>query len=156
MEKSKQTSAPFYAEGLKFSCKRCSSCCRYDSGYVFISENDLKRLLSALRMDRDSFLKTYCRWVQNWNGDEVVSLKEKSNKDCILWDDGCKVYEARPLQCVSFPFWETIVSSKEAWEIAAASCPGMNVGVLHSKEEIESSLETRSEQPTINRVGGDE
>jgi len=156
MGKSRHASAPFYAEGLKFSCKRCSSCCRHDSGFVFISENDLKKLTFALKMDRDSFLKTYCRWVPNWNGDEVVSLKEKSNKDCIFWDNGCKAYETRPLQCITFPFWEAIVSSNEAWEIAATGCPGINSGELHSVEEIERSIDMRMEQPIINRAGGDE
>jgi len=156
MDISKQSSAPFYAEGLKFSCKRCSSCCRHDAGFVFISEIDLKKLTSALKMDKNSFLKTYCRWVQNWDDNQVISLREKSNKDCIFWDNGCKVYEARPHQCISFPFWEAVVSSKEAWEIAATGCPGINSGVLHSREEIESSLETRYEQTIIKRTGGDE
>jgi len=146
----------FYAEGLKFSCKRCSTCCRYESGFVYISENDLCKLLSAVKMNRDNFLKTYCRWVTDWRDDEVVSLKEKANKDCIFWDDGCKVYEARPLQCITFPFWESILSSSEAWEIAASSCPGMNSGTLHTLEDIEKILEKREGQMTIKRAGGEE
>jgi len=152
----KRAAAPFYAGGLKFSCKRCSNCCRYESGFVFISENDLKKLLLAVKMDRDSFLKTYCRWVVDWRGDEVVSLKEKSNKDCIFWDNGCKVYEARPLQCVTFPFWESILSSSEAWEITASDCPGMNSGDLHSLEDIEKKLEKREGHMIIKRAGGEE
>jgi len=147
--------ALFYADGLKFSCKRCSSCCRYDSGFVYLSEGDIKNLLSALKMDRNNFLKTYCRWVTNWKGDEVLSLKEKSNKDCILWNDGCTVYTGRPLQCITFPFWESIVSSVEAWEIAAVSCPGINNGQLHSQKAIGRDIELRASEPIINRTGGD-
>ena len=162
MEKSRQTErmtpekAPFYAKGLKFSCKRCSSCCRYDSGFVFISENDLKRLSAALKMDKDGFIKTYCRWVPSVSENERLSLREKSNKDCILWDNGCTVYESRPVQCVSFPFWESVLSSNEAWEMAASACPGMNCGTLHSEEEILAAKEMRKGQMIINRAGGDE
>jgi Fe-S-cluster containining protein len=147
------TDAPFYASGLKFSCKRCSSCCRYEAGFVFLSEKDLEKLIRAQEMDRNSFLKTYCRWVTDWNGKKVLSLKEKSNKDCILWDSGCTVYASRPLQCVSFPFWESIVSSQQAWEIAATGCPGMNSGALHKASEIGEYVKMRSDEPVIYKKG---
>lgn len=145
---------PFYASGLKFSCKRCSSCCRYDSGNVFLSEKDLENLILALNMERNSFIGTYCRWVTDWKGDEVLSLKEKSNNDCILWNDGCTVYSARPLQCVTFPFWESILVSAENWELAAAGCSGMNSGDLHSEKKITEYSKTRALEPIINRARG--
>ena len=107
-------------------------------------------------MNRDSFLKTYCRWVTDWRGDEVISLKEKANKDCVFWDNGCKVYEERPLQCVTFPFWESVLSSSKNWEIAASDCPGMNSGALHSLEDIEKTLEKREGHTIIKRAGGEE
>ena len=146
---------PFYASGLKFSCKRCSACCRYDSGFVYLSENDLERLLAAMKMDKSEFIQVYCRWVSaGWNDGEVLSLREKSNKDCILWDNGCKVYMSRPLQCSTFPFWENILSSSESWEIAATGCPGINSGDLHTKSAITETLNLRSCAPIIDRTGG--
>jgi len=145
----------FYASGLRFSCKRCSACCRYESGFVFLSEEDLKKLMTALKLDRKSVLSIYCRWVTNWKGDETLSLKEKSNKDCILWDRGCTVYDARPLQCVTFPFWESVLASEEAWKIAASGCPGINSGQHHTEETISRHLKSRDSQPVINRIGGE-
>jgi Fe-S-cluster containining protein len=147
------TNMPFYASGLKFSCKRCSSCCRYDSGYVFLSENDLEELLAELKMEKNRFIKTYCRWVTDINGSEVLSLREKSNKDCILWDSGCLVYSVRPLQCRTFPFWKSVVASAQAWETAASGCPGMNNGILHSGEAIGRCIELRASQKIINSIG---
>jgi len=142
--------APFYANGLKFSCKRCSACCRYETGVVFLSEKDLEKLAAGQKMDRGGFVKTYCRWVSYFQG-EVLSLKEKANKDCIFWDSGCTVYEGRPLQCRTFPFWESIVISEKAWEIAATGCPGMNCGVLHTASEIDRYVKMRVSEPIINR-----
>jgi len=151
------TGTPFYASGLRFSCKRCSSCCRYDAGYVFLSENDLKKLIAELKMDRDSFIKAYCRWVKDsHNGKEVLSLKEKSNKDCILWDSGCLVYMARPVQCSTFPFWKSIVASKQAWQIAATGCPGMNTGELHSEKTIDQIIEKRTSEAIIVKQEGNQ
>jgi Fe-S-cluster containining protein len=144
----------FYVDGLKFSCKRCSSCCRYDQGFVYLSKKDLKNLSSALKIDEENVISEYCRWVSNWNGDAVLSLKEKSNYDCILWDSGCTVYQERPLQCVTFPFWASILADKKCWESAAESCPGMNYGQLHTMAEIEEAGELRSVEPVICKTGG--
>ena len=140
---------PFYASGLKFSCQRCSVCCRHDSGFVFLSEEDLEKLAICLNMGKSSFIKTYCRWGTNWQYTEALSLKEKNNKDCIFWDSGCIVYDSRPLQCRTFPFWSSIVSSMQSWEIASGSCPGMNTGKVHEKEEIEGFLKSQALEPVI-------
>ena len=86
-------------------------------------------------------------------GNELLSLKEKSNKDCILWDNGCTVYGVRPVQCVTFPFWESILASEETWEIAASGCPGINSGITHSKEAIMQKIKLRSKYPIINKTG---
>jgi Fe-S-cluster containining protein len=148
--------AYFFEKGLKFSCKRCSACCRYESGFVFLSENDLEKLTIELKMNRNGFINTYCRWVNDYGGKQVLSLREKSNKDCIFWEKGCTVYNARPFQCVAFPFWEAIVSSEKAWEMAASGCPGMNSGALHPAEEIEEYVKTRALQPITSRQGESE
>jgi len=142
---------PFYSSGLRFSCKRCSACCRYDAGFVFLSEKDIDQLAKAFQMDKKQFFLVYCRWVTDWKGNEVPSLKEKSNKDCILWDSGCTVYNARPLQCVTFPFWNSILASRENWEAAASGCPGMNSGELHTEKMIEKNINLRAVSPCLQR-----
>jgi Fe-S-cluster containining protein len=121
---------------------------------VFLSEKDLNKLSSALKMDKNSVISAYCRWVTDRKGDKVLSLKEKSNKDCILWDSGCTVYHERPVQCVTFPFWDSIVASEQCWEIAAQSCPGMNSGELHTMTEIEKISASHSCETVICKTGG--
>ena len=139
----------FYTSGLNSSCRRCSSCCRYESGFVFLSEKDIEKLLAEFKMERSDFINTYCRWVTDLNGKKTLSLKEKSNKDCIFWDSLCLVYENRPLQCRTYPFWESILSSPESWDIAATGCPGMDSGMLHTKEAINEYINMRASEPVI-------
>ncbi|MBR5672070.1 MAG: YkgJ family cysteine cluster protein [Spirochaetales bacterium] len=140
---------PFYKDGLHFECQRCSGCCRFDSGYVFLSHQDLDRLASNLSLTQDEFLEKYCVKV-DMGGYFRISLIEKPNYDCIFWrDGGCAVYEARPLQCRSYPFWEHQLESKEAWENVAKSCPGINKGALHSRQEIEEWLGRRKMEKLI-------
>jgi Fe-S-cluster containining protein len=142
---------PFYTEGLRFTCKRCSSCCRYESGYVFLSREDLEALAAAQGMGQEEFVETWCRWVSFGQKTEYLSLKEKADYDCIFWKDGCLVYSSRPLQCRTFPFWDSVVSSPEAWGKTGRECPGIEEGELHSMARIETCLKARLSQPVITR-----
>jgi len=147
--------SPFYAQGLLFSCTRCSACCRFESGFVFLSEKDASLLSTALNMEFMSFTETYCRWIPAENGEFQLSLKEKSNYDCIFWAkgavEGCTVYDQRPLQCRAFPFWPSIVDNKSNWETAARDCPGMGKGKFHSRDSVKEWLFAREKEPIISR-----
>ncbi|MDR2702637.1 MAG: YkgJ family cysteine cluster protein [Spirochaetaceae bacterium] len=147
----KQIKKVFYADGLRFSCTRCSDCCRHEPGYVFLSESDLQLLAKELKIQYTNINKmidAYCRWVPVAEG-QKLSLKEKANFDCIFWQGGCTVYQSRPLQCRTFPFWETALRSPEAWK--ALSCPGAGRGELRSLEYIEDCLERRKAEPVMVR-----
>jgi Fe-S-cluster containining protein len=142
---------PFYAGGLRFSCTRCSACCRYESGYVFLSREDLDTLAEALAMARGDLVKTWCRWVPLGGRTEYLSLKEKLNDDCVFWNNGCTVYRHRPLQCRTYPFWDSILVSPAAWERAGRECPGLGRGELHGMSYIEECLRARASQPLLTR-----
>lgn len=148
---------PFYAEGLRFSCKRCSSCCRGEPGYVFLSKWDVKRLLRRLGLDFKTFYSEYCTLVDVGTGIQL-SLREiareagpgKSAYDCAFWGlEGCSVYEDRPVQCLSYPFWASIVDSKDSWHDEARCCPGVADGELRSRAYIEERLFARRRAGTI-------
>jgi len=138
----------FYKDGLQFECARCGHCCRHEPGYVFLSENDINQATDYLSVDREDFLKKYCRIV-DIGFFRRVSFIEKPNNDCIFWQDGmgCSIYEARPLQCRSYPFWPSIMESGESWQEESKSCPGMNRGRTHSEKEIRKWLEKRENDP---------
>ena len=137
---------PFYDEGLRFECVRCSRCCRHEPGYVFLSENDISGLSTAHDCSRSEFMSTFCTVVSVFQVDRI-SLKEKDNYDCIFWDDGgCTVYEHRPLQCRSFPFWGSSLASEQAWQELARDCPGIGRGTLHTKDSIELWVRLRAEE----------
>ncbi len=139
----------FYKNGLKFECQRCSACCRYEPGYVFLSKIDVKVLSENLKISEEEFFKKYCRKVKI-GGFTRISLEEKKNYDCIFWEDGgCKVYNFRPLQCRTYPFWRPYLESEEDWNALSSSCPGVNKGKIHPAEEIEEKLALRLKEPLI-------
>ncbi len=138
----------FYDHGVRFQCTRCSRCCRHEPGYVFLSKTDLETLAAHLRLPQEEVLDRYCRAV-DVAGVPRISLKERTNYDCILWAPGreCTVYEGRPLQCRAFPFWPANVGSLAEWRAAADRCPGIGQGPLHSRRTIEKWLRRREREP---------
>ena len=141
-------SEEFYKDGLQFECTRCGYCCGHEPGYVFLSVKDVENLLEYLSVSQDEFIKKYCRIV-DIGFFKRLSLVEKPNHDCIFWQNGmgCTVYQARPLQCRTYPFWPSVVDSRESWDEEAKSCPGINHGKLYSKEEIRECLKQRENDP---------
>ena len=140
----------FYENGLRFACVRCSKCCRHEPGYVFLSTNDINRLKKGLKLRERKFIDEYCREVP-LGGTTFISLKEKQNYDCIFWEDGgCSVYEFRPLQCRTYPFWAPHLESLEAWENEKQHCPGIGDGKLYTKRGIEDFLAARLSDPPVS------
>ena len=136
----------FYENGLRFECQRCSACCRFDPGYVFLTEKDLKMLAAGKKMDQKAFREKYCRPV-DIGGFSRISLTEKSNYDCVFWEEsGCAVYESRPVQCRTYPFWISYLEDEADWKNLSDVCPGVGKGDLISKEEIEKRIAERQEE----------
>jgi len=130
-------SEPWYAEGLRFSCTRCGRCCGGAPGNVFLDENEVTAIAERLGLDRAAFKRRYTRRVYR-KGTRLLSLVERPNHDCIFFerDRGCTVYQDRPRQCRTWPFWRGIVASRERWDETAEECPGMNRGELVPAERI--------------------
>ena len=131
----------FYENGLNFQCQRCSHCCKDEPGFVYLSKNDLQNLLACYNLTQEEFIKKYCRFVPYYDGSEVLCLLEKENYECILWDNGCTAYNARPIQCSTYPFWSYILKNQQTWNEEAKECPGINKGEKVSFTDIQKAKE---------------
>ena len=141
------TPSPFYADGLRFDCTRCQRCCRIEPGFVFLSRQDVARLAAHLGASEAEVESDYCRSVDA-GGVPRLSLIEQKNYDCVFWRDaGCRVYEARPTQCQSFPFWSANVESESGWHSVGEACPGVDRGPRRSAMEVAYWLRRRAAEP---------
>ena len=134
------TAQPWYKDGLRFTCTQCGNCCTGDPGFTWVSEEELAALASRLGMDEEGFRARYTKTVWR-DGLRQFSLREKPNGDCVFYQrgNGCSVYDLRPRQCRTWPFWKRIVASSADWNESAQECPGMNRGELHSADKISDS-----------------
>lgn len=126
----------WYHEGLRFRCTRCGNCCR-GAGNVWVSDDEIGALASLLEMSPDEFRTVYTRQVRR----KGTALRQKRNQDCVFFsaEQGCQVYDRRPKQCSSYPFWSANVHLRENWDAEAAACPGIDTGPLYPAAEISAT-----------------
>jgi Fe-S-cluster containining protein len=93
-------------------------------------------------MDEAAFRRECARRVR-----AATSLRERANGDCVFFrrGEGCVVYNVRPTQCRTYPFWPEHMRAPEDWDEAAQECPGMDRGRLHSQAEIDKQLQRELE-----------
>lgn len=117
---------PWYKDGLRFKCTECGKCCTGISGFVWVTEEEIRAIAAVLDVPLDLFKRKYIR-----NRDNRYALVEKKSKngeyDCIFLNDKkCQVYEARPNQCRTFPWWKENLTTEESWKLAAKDCEGIH------------------------------
>ncbi|NGX33920.1 MAG: hypothetical protein K1060chlam1_00263 [Candidatus Anoxychlamydiales bacterium] len=130
----------WYKEGLYFKClKNCANCCSGAPGYVWLEDIDIEKVSKFLKISKKDFLKKYTRSIK-----EKISLIEnfKNYDCCFLKDKKCQIYDVRPGQCKTFPFWKSILKSPNSWEGEKNHCPGIDdkTGKLYSSEEINKKI----------------
>lgn len=134
--------APWYADGLRFTCTQCGDCCSGAPGAVWITEEELAaiaaeqgRAIGEVRLLDTKLIAG--RW----------SLRDYPNGDCVYLDPAtrrCRVYRVRPSQCRTWPFWSSNLETPEDWKRTCAVCPGSGTGELVPLVEIQQRLSTSS------------
>jgi len=148
---------PWYADGLNFTCTCCGNCCTGGPGYVWITLEEIARLADHLKLSVKETIRRHCRKLGT-----RYSLKERQNPttksfDCIFLKEipaplnngkevdrieqpkrVCGIYEVRPLQCRTWPFWDGNLASKQQWDKTSNTvCPGMSTGKHYPLDRIE-------------------
>ena len=130
-------SEPWYKDGLRFKCTGCGDCCTGAPGFVWVNKEEIAALAAAVGLNVDEFEQRYVREIG-----VRKSLNELDDSyDCVFLDATtrkCTVYNARPRQCRTWPFWDSNVKSPEAWAATCEACPGSGKGRLYQLGEIES------------------
>ena len=89
-------------------CGLCNAnCCRGKSGYIWVNKTEINQIAKFLNMDTKDFIRDYLRKIGYKYS--LKELKVNGSYDCVFYDEkinGCAVYNVRPWQCRTYPFWE--------------------------------------------------
>lgn len=123
MTTNSNSALPWYQEGLRFECTGCGGCCTGFPGYVWVTDEEIMLMAERMQMSFKDFSMKYTRFV-----DGRVSLRENAvSYDCVFLEDKkrCGLYDLRPKQCKTFPFWPQNIETPEAWNEIALHCEGI-------------------------------
>ncbi|MGB5917760.1 MULTISPECIES: YkgJ family cysteine cluster protein [unclassified Arcobacter] len=91
------------------ACDTCAgNCCIGESGYIWINKTEQEDLAKLLNIEVDELVHKFLRKVGYKYTINEKRLAE-NNYACVFFDlekRQCSVYEARPKQCRTFPFWD--------------------------------------------------
>ncbi|HSX10322.1 MAG TPA: YkgJ family cysteine cluster protein [Chlamydiales bacterium] len=143
------TLKPWFDDGLRFKCTGCGKCCTGSPGYVYLSHGDLTRLSAHFNITETEFTQKYTRYIDG----QYALLDRPHSTDCLFLENNrCTVYEARPVQCRTFPWWVYHLREPSDWEEASTRCEGINhpdaplVPSLHIQEQCLTYLDNILDQ----------
>ncbi len=127
--------------GLRFQCTQCGNCCTGPPGYVLFTPDEARALAQRLDLGEADFRAAYTHHTPL--GPSLRERKTEHGHDCVFLDRDtipgkavCAVYEHRPAQCRTWPFWPDNLAHPKDWRRAMQTCPGLNQGHLYPPEHI--------------------
>jgi len=151
-------------------------CCTGPSGFVWITEADVKAMSTKLGISEKTFYAQYTRYVPQYqrytlterphrpttatatatqkppsstpfqstatipSTSEIDSAKEaeisefpteipadEEEFECVFLEGTkCSIYDVRPVQCKTFPYWPSVLQSKRSWASTQNRCEGID------------------------------
>ncbi len=124
---------PYYEQvPLHFGCTGCGRCCTRP-GVVYLHAKDRERLSLFLGV---SVAELCDNFLERDEHGEWVARVEAQRPCPFLEGEACGVYEARPEQCRTYPFWPELVDQEDSWKEEAEHCPGIHQGRAYKPTEI--------------------
>jgi Fe-S-cluster containining protein len=131
---------------VRFTCIRgCINCCQ-QRGFVYLTEEDLRRAAVFLCLTPRKFERRYVYRTRH-----LLRLRKPRGAECpFLEGQGCGIHPAKPTQCRAFPFWPELIEDRGEWRETARYCPGIGRGGLVSIETVrQATEEMREGYPTM-------
>jgi len=131
---------------MRFECQPgCTACCQR-RGFVYLTEDDIRRAAAFLGLTARVFEKRYVYRTKN-----LQRLRIPRGSSCrFLRVDGCSIHPVKPAQCRLFPFWPELTEDRREWRRTADWCPGIGKGDLVQIDTVRNlAQEMRAAYPSL-------
>ncbi|MBE0495663.1 MAG: YkgJ family cysteine cluster protein [Campylobacterales bacterium] len=106
------------------ACATCKgNCCIGESGYIWVSPKEIRAIAAFLKMEEAAFVEQYL-FKESYRF-SIKEVPHESGVACLFFDTekrGCSIYDVRPSQCRTFPFWNYF---KHHIDEVEKECPGI-------------------------------
>jgi Fe-S-cluster containining protein len=114
-----------YSYAFDYSaCATCEGrCCTGESGYIYVTKTEIENISELLGLSVNDFVREYL--FKKMYKYSIKERKVGDSYECVFYNkesNGCSIYEARPSQCRTFPFWDYY---KKRVDELKLECPGI-------------------------------
>ncbi|WP_310442393.1 YkgJ family cysteine cluster protein [Sulfurimonas sp.] len=106
------------------ACSACQArCCTGESGYIHVNAAEIESISDFLGLSINDFTQNYL--FKNGYKYSIKERKFNDSHECEFYDrtsNGCAIYEVRPTQCRTFPFWDYFKTRVDELKL---ECPGV-------------------------------
>ncbi len=110
-----------------FDARACSSCqakcCTGESGYIHVNASEMESISKFIGLGIEDFTQSYL--FKNGYKYSIKERKFNDSYECAFYDrasNGCVIYDVRPTQCRTFPFWDYFKTRVDELKL---ECPGV-------------------------------
>jgi uncharacterized protein len=112
---------------FKFDPSKCAECggkcCRGESGNIWVNKDEIKSIANFLKVTENQLEKGCLKSISGKFSVKDIALN--GERVCFFFDmdkQNCSIYDVRPTQCRTFPFWESFKKDKKYLE---EECPAI-------------------------------
>ena len=134
---------------LRFKCTGCGKCCTGgDDHYIAMSNTEANRIQKHLNITTAWFRR---RYVTHLTRNTLTARIQNGHCVFLNANGKCRIYQLRPIQCRTYPYWPEILENKQAWDSEAKHCEGVNTGHVVAIKDITKKLaiQLKSEQDDV-------
>lgn len=164
-------------KGFTFQCQGCGRCCSNEiDGYVYLYMDDIKNMATSLQVSLEELAEKYLMvvfYTYNIYNEKLVKTgkvkrmhtlairSSAGQSSCqFLYKQGdnylCRIYEYRPIQCSSYPFWDTIMTHSKNFIETELICAGFNYENKRQNVVLSARSKKRDSQNSVKLNSKDE
>ena len=132
---SSRTKPFFVTRPVRFQCTGCGRCCFGDpeTHYIELLRGERQRISKHLGISEQEF-------SQQYTCDDGIRINAQGRCMFLNEQQQCDIYQVRPLQCRTYPYWPEIMHRRSCWEAEASRCEGIDRGKEVAASLIRSQL----------------
>jgi len=136
-------------QSLRFKCTACGKCCTgNEDHYIAMSKKEAKNIQTFLNITQRWFRR---RYVKHLTRNILTARMHKGRCVFLNKNNECLIYDLRPIQCRTYPYWPELLETQKAWNNEARHCEGINSGTIVPIKDITQklALQLKSEQDEL-------
>ncbi|KAJ0409080.1 hypothetical protein P43SY_002214 [Pythium insidiosum] len=114
---------------FQFRCTQCGKCCTGKGGRVRVNGREREEISALLGVSTHELTTRFLTRDEQSSADGHWLIRQTDDdSQCVfLRGKQCSIYQARPTQCRTFPWWPQNVISEYDWLLTARHCEGITI-----------------------------